>query len=580
MRCSKCGEVISENQTFCLKCGAPLRNIPGLNELERELADSVDSIFQDETEEEEKEDVFRLDDDENADSDGEIKDAEDEFDLGVEIDPNLSLDEVQMAVNANRQKEEDRARQAAKRADARRKKRQADEKKRREDEARRLLQEAKKRKKRRIRNLLITFMVLLVLAGAGYGIYHYVQTAQNDKNDEESQEYYVSGASYYASESYAAALREFLKADEAAVSDTQKIKVKDIIWQTYVQMGNHEEDCCAILLELIELSPYNLDYYQELITLYQSLGKTDEMEALFESIEDEDIYNTLLQYRSEIPEVNYEDGDYDTAITIELTALEDSTIYYTVRNGKEPQDPTTSSTKYTGGITLDEEGTWYLKAIAVSSGGSLSAILSCTWTLDFGIPEDITVSPSNGTYTGYTNIVVESPSGTPVYYTIDGEDPTNEDLLYDSSSTRMEWGNHIYKFAAINAAGYSSNVVSVIYNCEVEQNYTYDETVSMLKSYLMSEGILENTDGTFEDGSYVKFVYVEAPVILDIGFYLIRMEYYSESGSKITSAEYAVEYATGAIAFLEQTEDGGYEVTRILRDTMGRLVDEEGNPLA
>lgn len=573
MRCSKCGEEIRENQIFCLKCGAPLQNVPGLNELEKELADSVDSIFQDEKEEE---DVFQLDDEGDMD----VQNEEEEFDLGVEIDPNLSLDEVEMAVNANRQKEEEKARQAAKKADARKKQRQENEKKKREDEARRLLQKARKRRKRRIRNFLITLMVLLVLAGAAYGVYHFVQTAQNDKNDEESQEYYVAGASYYASESYAAALREFLKADEAAVSDTQKIKVKDIIWQTYVQMGNHEEDCCEVLLELIELSPYNLDYYQELITLYQSLGKTDEMEELFENIEDEDIYNTLLQYRSEIPEVNYEDGEYDTAITVELTALEDSTIYYTVRNGKEPQDPTTSSTKYTGGITLDEEGTWYLKAIAVSSGGSVSAMLSCTWTLDFGIPDDITVSPSNGTYTGFTSIVVESPSGTPVYYTIDGDDPTNEDLLYDSSSTRMEWGNHIYKFAAINDAGYSSNVVSVIYNCEVEQNYTYDETVSILKSYLKSEGILENTDGTFEDGSYVKFVYVEAPVILDIGFYLIRMEYYSESGSKITTAEYAVDYATGAIAFLNQTEDGEYEVTRILRDTMGRLVDEEGNPLA
>ena len=41
MKCSKCGEICSEKQAVCMKCGNPIQVIPDLNLIEEELANSV-----------------------------------------------------------------------------------------------------------------------------------------------------------------------------------------------------------------------------------------------------------------------------------------------------------------------------------------------------------------------------------------------------------------------------------------------------------------------------------------------------------------------------------------------------------
>lgn len=555
MKCSNCGEEVREEQRFCLKCGAPLVKDPAFSEIEKELADSVDSMILEE-EKEKNEDVFSLDEDEEPDNEFNFDD--------LEIRQEFSLNEVEMAVNANRQREEEKNRQ-----DIDKKKRMAQLRKQRLLRAKQAEEERRQRKKKRtIKALLITLVVLVLAGGAGAAGYAYYQKSQKDKGDELSQEYYVRGSSYYENGSYAAALREFLSADQEAVTDKQKEKVKYIIWQTYVNMGNREEDICQVLRELIELNSYEIEYYQALIEMYQTLGDSTAMEALFESIEDEDIYNSLLEYRSQIPTVNYEDGDYNQAISLEITAAEGSTIYYTLKKDKEPLNPTTSSQVYSEPITLDEEGTWYLKVIAKSSGGSVSSVVSKIYTLDFGIPDAPVVTPEQGSYTGVTQITVESPSEVTVYYTIDGEKPTQEDNVYGGPFD-MTWGNHTYKFAAINEAGYSSTVVTVIYICSVEQNYDYDDALICLKSFLVAEEIMENPEGTFSDGSSMNFSYEETQIIDSRGYYVIRMTYNDSEGKKLTQMDYAVEFATGAIVLFKTDSEGNYEVDQVLKDPSG-----------
>jgi len=260
---------------------------------------------------------------------------------------------------------------------------------------------------------------------------------------------------------------------------------------------------------------------------------------------------------------------------LELTSIEGSTIYYTLRRDKVPLDPTKQSDVYSGPITIDQEGVWYFKAIAISSGNSVSGVLNRTYTLDFGIPDAPVVAPTRGNYTGLTEISVDSPSNINVYYTIDGDVPTLADTKYEGPFN-MEWGNHIYKFAAINEQGYSSEVVSVIYNCSLNQTYEYEDTIELLKQFLVDSMILENKDGTFANGNTAKFSYVSTPIIGDVGFYLIKMQYLTEAGEVITEMDYAVEFDSGAIALLEEQEEGTYEILSVLKDDEGRLTDEDG----
>ena len=45
MRCNKCGAQCDDNQAFCLMCGSPLQISTDFNEIELELASSIDELM-------------------------------------------------------------------------------------------------------------------------------------------------------------------------------------------------------------------------------------------------------------------------------------------------------------------------------------------------------------------------------------------------------------------------------------------------------------------------------------------------------------------------------------------------------
>jgi len=89
-----------------------------------------------------------------------------------------------------------------------------------------------------------------------------------------------------------------------------------------------------------------------------------------------------------------------------------ATIYYTT-NGTTP---TTSSTLYSGAITVS--GTETVEAIAVASGYSNSAVASATYTITV-TPQAATpvFSPAAGSYTSTQSVTIaDSTTGAAIYY--------------------------------------------------------------------------------------------------------------------------------------------------------------------
>jgi len=100
-----------------------------------------------------------------------------------------------------------------------------------------------------------------------------------------------------------------------------------------------------------------------------------------------------------------------------------ATIYYTVTG----VTPTTSSTKYTGPISVNSNMT--LKAIAVVPGGTPSAITSATYA--FAQPAAPTFSVAAGSYAGPQSVTMsDATSGANIHYTVTGVTPTTLSTQY------------------------------------------------------------------------------------------------------------------------------------------------------
>ncbi len=106
-----------------------------------------------------------------------------------------------------------------------------------------------------------------------------------------------------------------------------------------------------------------------------------------------------------------------------------ATIYYTT-NGTAP---TTSSTKYSGAISVATSET--LEAIAVASGYTDSQVASATYTIT-PVAATPTFSPPAGTYSGAQTVSIsDATSGATIYYTSNGTAPTTSSTKYTGAIT-------------------------------------------------------------------------------------------------------------------------------------------------
>jgi hypothetical protein len=122
-------------------------------------------------------------------------------------------------------------------------------------------------------------------------------------------------------------------------------------------------------------------------------------------------------------------GSYTAAQTVSLTSLTaNATIYYTT----DSTAPTTSSTPYSGPITVSSGAT--IRAIAVATGLGNSTISTASYLI--GSASAPTFSPAAGSFpTAQTVILSSATAGATIYYTTDGTLPTNASTKYAAAVT-------------------------------------------------------------------------------------------------------------------------------------------------
>lgn len=119
-------------------------------------------------------------------------------------------------------------------------------------------------------------------------------------------------------------------------------------------------------------------------------------------------------------------GTYTTAQNVSITTATGQTeIHYTT----DGSTPTSTSTLYSGPVSVGTTTT--LKAIAIRTSWTDSAVASGTFTMNFGTTPTPTISPDPGTYTSTVAVTITLPGAT-IRYTTDGSDPTAASPLYST----------------------------------------------------------------------------------------------------------------------------------------------------
>jgi len=141
---------------------------------------------------------------------------------------------------------------------------------------------------------------------------------------------------------------------------------------------------------------------------------------------------------------------YTSTQSVTITdTMAGAAIYYTT-NGT---NPTTSSTLYTGPISVSSTET--LKAIAVASGYSNSSVATSAYTIAAAAP---VFSPNAGSYSSAQSVTIsDSTPGATIHYTTDGTTPTTSSTLY--SGPVLVSSTETLKAMAV-ATGYGNSSVT------------------------------------------------------------------------------------------------------------------------
>jgi hypothetical protein len=146
-------------------------------------------------------------------------------------------------------------------------------------------------------------------------------------------------------------------------------------------------------------------------------------------------------------------GTYSSAQSVTMRdGTSGATIYYTT-NGATP---TASSTKYTGAIKMAATET--IKAIAVASGYTNSAVATATYTIKLPVAATPVFSPASGTYSSAQSVTLrDGTSGATIYYTTNGATPTASSTKY-TGAIKVAATETIKAIAV--ASGYTNSAVA------------------------------------------------------------------------------------------------------------------------
>lgn len=406
MKCSKCGEKCKSKQVFCIKCGLPIQVIPDFNLIEAELAKNIGKYLNDNNNTVEYSNI-------------EINDI-----LDNEIEKYDNSEDIEKESSNLHNKKNNKT--------------------------------YKNQKKLFLGVSICAIAIIMAISFIAIKI-----NANNNANLFISR--YSNGIKLYNKEKFDDSLKELLVAQSLSKTDEDKVLAKEALWDTYSKIDDKDKEIIKILNDLIKLKPEESTYYQALATLYIENNLDKEFAKLINSVKNKEIYELISMYGIAQPEANIKSGDFEKYISIELEAVNDYDIYYTL-DGSEPSN---SSTLYELPIQIKNEGSTVLKAVTLKDNME-SSIMTEEYHIKLSQLSSPLVALESGNYFKENKISVSCQENANLYYTFDGSIPTKDSTIY-KGEIDLPKGNNVFNVIAINDNGIKSPVVTNIYNLQISE---------------------------------------------------------------------------------------------------------------
>ena len=459
MRCTHCGADIPDDQMFCPVCGAEDQIVPDYNPLDDVLVREVRGSVEGATRPLASDDIRRYRRDIGAQnenstrvlSQGEMDRIREERRAALRRSGSQNQQggsgrntgRMRQGTGTGRMRQDSetgRMRSASENGRNRQNQgapRRSPEERRRQQEKR--LQAARRKR----RNLLLFLFVMLVLIALGvYVIYQNSYTGVVRK-----------GYRALQTDSYTEAENYF---NRAITKDESRAEAYVGLSEIYIDQDDLDS-AESVFLTALETQTSNVGLYQAVISFYMDTEQQAKISTLLENCEDSSVLEAVSDYVSKAPEFALEPGTYDEVQEVALESETGGMIYYTT----DGTDPTTSSTKYTEPILLQDEGTTEIRAITVNKNEIPSVVSSGTYTIEFPIASAPTVVPATGSYDEPAQITITVPDGYTAYYTLDGTTPTAESSKYTGPVTMPENQRTIFSAVLINDQNGKATAVTI-----------------------------------------------------------------------------------------------------------------------
>jgi hypothetical protein len=268
-----------------------------------------------------------------------------------------------------------------------------------------------------------------------------------------------------------------------------------------------------------------------------------------------------IQQQAATPSFSPGGGSYASSVSVTISsATSGASIYYTT----DGSTPTTSSTAYTGAISLTQTTT--LKAIAAASGLTNSDVASATYTIQQPAATPV-FSPAAGTYVASVSVTItDATPGAAIHYTTDGSTPSPASTLYTGAIAVTQ--TTTLKAIAVASGMAESDIASATYTIQQQvaapvispAGGTYVGSVSVtITDATPGAAIFYTTDGSTPTTSSTP--YTGALNLTQTTTLRAIAAASGMANSNVSSAGYTIQAATPVISPASGTYVGSVTVT-------------------